>query len=152
VIPRPEAGVIVRRAAVGLAAGMITMAGLAVAAFGLTQGAPSGWRTLAFASSGTGLLVLLGATPALLAAARLRPLVEGSVGDLRQDFGSLLPPQMGRRPWMFALVVATAVAVAVAVAGVIQGDPFDGAARGLADGSACLAGFALLGRYLGLRR
>jgi hypothetical protein len=40
----------------------------------------------------------------------------------------------------------------IGLAGVVQSDPFDGLARGLADGAACLAGFAVLGRYLGLRR
>jgi len=34
---------------------------------------------------------------------------------------------------------------------VVQDDPFDGLARALADGLLCLGGFAVLGRYLGLR-
>ena len=41
--------------------------------------------------------------------------------------------------------------VGIALAGVVQGDPFDGLARALADGLACLAGFAALGKLLGLR-
>ena len=30
-------------------------------------------------------------------------------------------------------------------------DPYDGVARGIADAAACMAGFIVLGRYLGLR-
>jgi hypothetical protein len=33
----------------------------------------------------------------------------------------------------------------------VQADPYDGILRGLADAIACLAGFAVLGRYLGLQ-
>lgn len=39
----------------------------------------------------------------------------------------------------------------VALAGIMRSDPYDGALRGRADGFVCLAGFAVLGRYLGLR-
>jgi hypothetical protein len=42
--------------------------------------------------------------------------------------------------------------LAVALAGAVQGDPFDGLLRGVFEGLACLGGFAVLGRYLGLRR
>jgi hypothetical protein len=47
--------------------------------------------------------------------------------------------------------VAAAVAFVIAAGGVAQADPFDGALRRLADGGACLVGFAVLGRFLGLR-
>jgi hypothetical protein len=43
------------------------------------------------------------------------------------------------------------VAIVIAPAGVLQSDPYDGALRGVADALACLTGFALLGRYLGLQ-
>jgi hypothetical protein len=49
---------------------------------------------------------------------------------------------------------AAALVLSVAAsggAGGIGDDPFDGAPRGLLEGSACLAGFATFGRYLGLR-
>jgi hypothetical protein len=42
--------------------------------------------------------------------------------------------------------------VLIAVAGVLQADPYDGVLRGIVDAGACLVGFAVLGRYLGLRR
>ncbi len=49
-------------------------------------------------------------------------------------------------------VVAFAVGLAVWIAGIVQGDPFDGAIQGFAEALACLAGFAVFGRFLGLRR
>jgi hypothetical protein len=151
VIPRLEAGLIVRRAAVGLAAGLLTMIGLALVAAGAAHGAATWWRALVFASAGTGLLALLAAALPLAAAARLRPLTAGSAGDLREDLGPLLPPVLDGGPWVFALGVAIVVTFVIAVAGAAQADPFDGVLRGLTDGAACLVGFAALGRYLGLR-
>jgi hypothetical protein len=43
------------------------------------------------------------------------------------------------------------VALIVASFGAALDDPIDGAMRGAADALACLTGFAVLGRYLGLR-
>jgi hypothetical protein len=127
------------------------MAGFMLAAAALGDHAAMGWRTLVFAASGAGLLALLAAAPAVLAATRLRPLAAGAAGGLDEDLGGFLSGAVARRPWMFALAVAVVVALLVTVAGVTQADPFDGAARGVADGVACLVGFAALGRYLGLR-
>jgi hypothetical protein len=48
--------------------------------------------------------------------------------------------------------VAAGVALVITLGGVAGSDGYDGALRGLLDALACLGGFALLGRYLGLRR
>jgi hypothetical protein len=87
----------------------------------------------------------------VLAAAKVRPVREGPSGGLFDDLGSLAPSVMRGRPWRFALAVAAVVAIMLTAAGVLQADPYDGALRGLADALACLAGFLVLGRYLGLR-
>jgi len=42
--------------------------------------------------------------------------------------------------------------IVVLAAGIVVSDGYDGALRAMAEVAACLAGFALLGRYLGLRR
>jgi hypothetical protein len=50
-----------------------------------------------------------------------------------------------------ALILALVIAAALTVAGLLTDDPYDGALNGIGDTLACLAGYALLGRYLGLR-
>jgi hypothetical protein len=96
-------------------------------------------------------IALLAAAPAVRAAARLRPVAAGGRGDLFDDLGPLVPTRMRGHDWALAFGVAGAVAVVITLAGVAQSDGFDGAARGIADALACLAGFALLGSYLGIR-
>lgn len=128
------------------------VAGLAGLALEYRHGLAGWWTTAVLAGAGVSGLGLLAAAPAVASACSLRPTLAGPVPDLFDDLGGLVPPALRGRPWRFALAVAGALAVAIALAGVVQSDPFDGLARGLADGAACLAGFAVLGRYLGLRR
>jgi hypothetical protein len=142
---------LVRRAAVGLGAGIVTMVGFGLVAVALVHHTVTWWTTLAISLSGAGILIVVAAAPATLSAARVRPVAGGSAGDVSDDLGPLMPPQLRGRPWSFALVVAGLVAVGVAVIGVAQSDPFDGMLRGVADALACLAGFGLLGRFLSLR-
>lgn len=151
VVPRAEATVIVRRAATGLVAGLASMVGFAWMALILGDRVPGWWVVLTVSLSGAGALALLAAAPAVLAAARVRPVAGGAGGDLFDDFGGLMPPRLRGRPWSVALVLAAGIVVVVALAGVVQSDPFDGILRGIADGVACLVGFGVLGRYLGLR-
>jgi hypothetical protein len=139
VVARAEALVLARRAGTGLLAGLTTMGGMALLARS---------NTFALIACGVGAFVLLVAAPSVIAAARLVPVAPGDVADMFDDPGPLIPRL---RPWRFALLVALAVAVAIATVGVAQQDPYDGALRGLLDGLACLGGFAVFGRYLGLR-
>jgi hypothetical protein len=151
VMPRAEAAIVVRRAATGLTAGVASMVGFALVALILGDRDPGWWVVLTLSLSAAGALALLAAVPSLLTAARVRPLAEGLRGDLVDDLGPAIPYQLRSRPWRLALIVAVSLAIVIAAAGVVQADPFDGALRGLADGAACLLGFAVLGRYLGLR-
>ena len=150
VIPGLEATMIVRRAVVGTGFGLATTVSLGLIALEFHRQVPSAWHTLALVASVVGTLSLLAALPALRAAARLRPAASGPAGDIFDDLGRWLPAPLDGHPWRLAVVVASAVAVAVALAGAVGSDPYDGIARGLADGSVCLLGFATLGRYLGL--
>ena len=54
--------------------------------------------------------------------------------------------------WGIVALCVCLVGAAVWLAGIVQGDPIDGLVRGMFESAACLAGFAALGRYLGLRR
>ena len=151
VIPRAEARIVVRRTAVALAAGLVTMAGIAVAAVELRHGVPGWITTLVLTGAGAGAVGLIVVAPSALAAARVQPVAGGQSGDLFDDLGPLVPKPLRGRPWTLAVCVAAAVAIVIAAAGVLQSDPYDGALRGVADAIACLTGFALLGRYLGLQ-
>ena len=151
VVPRAEAVILSRRAAVGLLAGVAAMGGLALVAIGYRHGVARVHTTFSVIAAGLGALALLAATPSVGAAVRLRPVGDGDSGDLFDDLRGLTPPVLDGRPWRFAVAVATVLAVAIALAGVAQQDPYDGVLRGLLDGLACLGGFARLGGYLGLR-
>lgn len=147
VLPSAELTVINRRTGVALVSGVVTMAALALLAFELRNDSAAWWvaLTLAGTAIATPLLVLAALPTAV--AGRLRPRVAGERGDLFDDLG------FGRtNPWRFAGVVALGLGLVVFLAAAVQGDPFDGAANGMAEIVACLAGFAALGRYLGLRR
>jgi hypothetical protein len=147
VLPTAELIAINRRTAVALAAGIATMGGLTLYAIVL-RSELAGWCVtfvLAAAPAAAALLALA-AFPAA-GAVRYRPRVEGAAGDLFDDLG------LGRTdPWRFARRVALAVALVVWLQAAVQGDPLDGVVIAAFEAAACLGGFAVLGRYLALRR
>ncbi|HXD65338.1 MAG TPA: hypothetical protein VNV17_12015 [Solirubrobacteraceae bacterium] len=153
VLPAAEATVIVRRAAVGVLSGIITMVSLGTIAIAYQSFLSGAWVTFTIAAAAVGTAGLLAALPSIWEAARLRPVAGGDAGDIFSDLGdyaTLVPPPLRGRPWRCAAVLSVAVAVVITLVAVPAQDAFDGAARGLADALLCLAGFATLGRYLGL--
>ena len=146
VLPSSELRVINRRTGIALVFGILTMVALGVLAIELRSESAGWWveLTLVGAAIATPLLVLA-ALPAAVAA-RLKPRVAGEPGDLFDDLG------FRTEPWRFATLVAVSLGLVVFLVAAAQGDPFDGAVNGMAEAIACLAGFAALGRYLGLRR
>jgi MFS family permease len=141
---------LVRRAAVALASGAVGLLALPLVAATLPHVSGS-WQVLAYFAAGIGLVAIAWAIPSVQAALRLKPNVHGRAGDLIDDLDAIIPLRLPASPWRFAVLLAVGIAVVLTAAGVVQSDPYDGALRGVADGLACLAGFALLGRYLGLR-
>lgn len=146
VVPAAEARVLLRRAGLGLGGGAITVAALLLLVSDYYPDVQWSSRSLAWVTVGVGAASLLLGAGALLRAARLQPVAAGPPRDLAFDLG------IDADPWRLAFAIAGAVALCIALAGVVQADPIDGLARGLADGLLCLGGFALLGRPLGLRR
>jgi hypothetical protein len=146
VLPTEELVIIRRRTGVALAFGLVTMGALALYAYEFRTALPSWWTTLTYAAAAAASFLLLVAAVPTTRAARLRPEVAGAAGDVFDDLGFRL------EPWRFAWLVALGVGLAVWLAGISQGDPIDGLLRGVLEGLACLGGFAVLGRYLGLRR
>jgi hypothetical protein len=160
IIPREEASVLARRAGFGLAAGVVT-----IVAFPLSQAyrAHPGAVTIASQptnvwwplASAAGVVMLVAAAPAVVRAARLRPQTAGPAGDLLTDLGPLQPiaariasGSVNR----LAFMVAAGLAIVMALAGVAANDPYDGLLRGLLEGGVFLGGYAVLGRYLAIRR
>ena len=150
VIPQAEAVVLRRRAAVGLATGALTLVALPTLVLAAPHVMSHSWRVVAWAAAGVGILAIVVASPAVLAAARVSPLAEGGAGDLFTDLGPLVPQPLRVVPWRFAFVVAFALGAVIAIAGAGADDPYDGALRGVVEAIAVLAGFGLLGPYLGL--
>lgn len=152
VLPAAEATIIVRRIAVGVASGIVTMVSLGAIAIAYHRYQPAAWATFAIVVSAVGTAGLLVALPWVWRATRLRPVAAGGAGDMFEDLGPFvaLVPVPLRHPWRLAVVVSVAVALVITLVAVPADDAFDGAARGLADALLCLAGFATLGRYLGL--
>jgi len=150
--PAAQARVLLRRSALGLAGGLLTVAGILAGALQAPSQVASWYLSLAYATAGVGAVTLALAGVPFVRAAWLQPVAPGAAGgDLESDLGPLVPMALRGDPWRLALSIAALVALCIAVAGVAQGDPFDGLARALADALACLAGFLLLGRWLGLR-
>jgi hypothetical protein len=148
VIPTSELVVIRRRTGLALFFGFLTMAALSLYAYEFRAELAGWWLTLTYTSTaGASVLLAFAAAPALTAT-RLRPQVGGEAGDVFADLG----PSFGDDPWRFARFVAIAAGLLVWLAAAAQGDPFDGLVQGVFEGLACFGGFAVLGKYLGLRR
>lgn len=159
-IPRQEAAVLARRAGIGLAAGAVT-----IVAFPITQSHRAHAGTIAIGghptnlwwplASALGLVAILGAAPAVLRAARLRPKASGEAGDLLVDLGPFRPAAArisGGSVNRLALALGAGLAIVISLAGIVAHDPYDGILRGLLEGGAFLGGYAALGRCLGIRR
>jgi hypothetical protein len=84
----------------------------------------------------------------VLAAARMTPQQEGAAGDLTLDLGVQKAPLTPQR---MALAMSTAIVMVMLVIGIGSNDPLAGLARGFVDAALFMAGFAVLGTYLGLR-
>ena len=149
VLPTEELNVIRRRTTFALAAGLATMAALSVYAYEFRDSLDGWWRSLTYATTTGAAAVLVLAIVPTFAARGLRPEVPGDGGDV---FDDLRLERFRGEPWRFAGLVALAAGAAVWLAAVLQGDPLDGLLNGVAEALACFAGFAALGRYLGLRR
>jgi hypothetical protein len=161
VIGRDEAAVLGRRAGFGLLTGAVTLGCVAVAVptgshVGATTWVPATSAPGLAALMATGLAALMAAVPAVFGAARLRPQAAGPAGDLFADLGptlgSLAQRITGGSTRRAAWMLSAALFAVVAAAGALNDDGYDGLVRGVAEAAACYGTYALLGRYLGLRR
>jgi hypothetical protein len=148
--PAAAIAVLHRRSAVALGAGAATLAGLAVYAVEYSRGLPGWWTTLAFVATGTAIIPVAAAAVVLGRCSRLRPQAAGPAGDVFDDLAPLvdrIPLHLRGGPWRFCLLFAAAVSVVA----LIGGGPDEGPRNALGEFAAICTGFAVLGRFLGLR-
>jgi hypothetical protein len=147
VMTAADAAILNRRAALGLVCGAITLTLLPLTHFVVDFS--TRWNAVAVTVGPALVVLLLAMLPDVLRAARLRPTREGPAGDLTADLGIDDPRAT---PLRVAMLLSVVIVLVMAAIGVRSDDLYDGILRGLSDGAICLAGFAALGRYLGLRR
>lgn len=150
-LPRGEVTVLRRRTAVALLSGAATMAALIAFVVQFGSALP-GWLVPASLAAGATSVLLLGvASVPLVVTWRVQVQTAGAAGDIFRDLGPLVPVPLRGHAWAFAAICALAVALVVFAPGLAADDGYDAALRGAAEAIACLAGFAILGRYLKLR-
>ncbi|MBV8527148.1 MAG: hypothetical protein JOZ75_02415 [Candidatus Dormibacteraeota bacterium] len=150
-LPRSEVNVLRRRSAVALLSGAATMAALVALVVQFASVLP-GWLVPAsYAAASASVLLLAAASLPLVVTSRVRVQTAGAAGDVFSDLGPVVPAPVRGHPWVFAGICALAVALVVFAPGLVADDGYDAALRGAAEAIACLAGFAVLGRFLSLR-
>jgi hypothetical protein len=109
------------------------------------------WRVaLSFSIAGASLVPIAAGALALRRTAALRPQAAGDAGDVFDDLEPVLdrlPLELRGRHWRLCLLFAAGVATVA----LIGGGPDEGPRNAVAEFIAVCAGFAALGRYLGLR-
>lgn len=148
-LPSRELAVINRRTGIALGSGLAAMGALSLFGFASRAEIAGWWLVLTYSATAIATVLLIAAAVPAVAAARFRPVIAGEAGDILDDLGTT---RLGSDPWRVARRVSLLAAALVWLAGVVQGDPLDGLIRGVFEGLACFGGFALLGRFLGLRR
>jgi hypothetical protein len=141
-LPAAEVAVLRRRNAVALAAGAVTLAGIAVDAVNFSAELPGWWLLLAVTAAGAAMLPLAGAALAQARTSSLVVSIDGEAGGFGADLGPLAQP---------ALIGAGAVAAVLLVTWQAESSFVEGAIRAAAEGVAFTAGYFALGRLLALR-
>ena len=149
-LPAAEIALIHRRARVALGAGLATMAGLELYVVDFSLRLPSWWLGLTGGIAAVGGVALLAASRSL---ARARAIVSGTAGpagDIYHDLPILDWRWLRSRPWLLGALASLAVGLALgAFEAHAERSVFEGIQRGVFEGLAAAAGFAVLGRAIG---
>jgi hypothetical protein len=156
-LPAPELSVQRWRTDVALVAGLLTLLSLGTLALDFEAELASWWVVLAVTGSVVLSIPILAVGSMSVAASRPRAPLSGAAETVFDDLALIgRVPGLRRVPLpgesrRLAVAVSAAAAGAVALAGVVAGDPFDGAIRAVFEAVAVLACYRLLGGRLGLR-
>ena len=140
--PAAELAIVRRRAAVALASGAVTLGAVGLYACEYSARLTHTWLLAAAVGLPAAALPLVVVVPGVATAAMLRPGVPGDAGDLTTDLGPRATPDR-----TCLVLVLAAAAAALAGAGLDEG-----LRNAVGETIAIVGSYALLGRFLGLRR
>ncbi len=151
ILPTAELALIRRRAWVGLSAGIATVVGLELYVVDFSSVLPRWWLALVGGLAGAAGVALLAAATRLAAAGAIATRTSGSAGDVFDDLPAIGWLWLRRRPWRLGALASLIVALAMTVFEArAEHSLIEGVQRGAFEGLAAAAGFALLGRALGV--
>ena len=149
-MPAQEIALIHRRTRVALGAGFATIAGLELYVVNFSQRLPGWWLGLTAglaAAAGAGLFA---AWRRVARAETISSGTAGPAGDIYDDLPLLGWRRLRDRPWLLGALGSVAVGLALgAFEAHAERSVFEGIQRGLFEGVAAVAGFAVLGRAIG---
>jgi hypothetical protein len=152
VLPAAEVRLLQRRAGIAAGSGAVSVLGVALYAVNFTGELPAWWIALALSCSAAGLALAGAAGVVVATIAGVRSAAGGPAGGLDQDLPWILVERLAARPLLLCAAVGVPVCLAALVLGwLAEGALVDGLVRAAPEALAFLAGFAALGRPLGVR-
>jgi hypothetical protein len=150
-LPAAELALIRRRAWVGLGAGIATVAGLELYVADFSSVLPGWWLALVGGLAAVAGAALLVASLRLARAGAILTRTGGWAGDVFDDLPAIRWPWLRAHPWRLGIIASLIVAVAMTMLGWhAEHSLIEGVERGVLEGLAAAAGFALLGTAIGV--
>lgn len=149
-LPAAELALLRRRTRIALLAGLATALGLELYVLDFSSVLAAWWLALVGGAAAVAALALLAAMRALLRAGEIVSEAEGPSGDIFDDLPIPGSRWLGRQPWRLGALAALGVTVVMtALVCHAERSLVEGLERGVVEGIAAAAGFALLGRAIG---
>jgi hypothetical protein len=150
-LPAAEIALIHRRARVALGAGLAAMAGLELYVVDFSLRLPAWWLALVGGLAAVAGVTLLATSSRLVRAQAIVSGAVGPAGDIYHDLPMLNWRWLRSRPWLLGALASLAVGLALgAFEAHAEHSVLEGVQRGMFEGLAAAAGFALLGRAIGV--
>jgi hypothetical protein len=150
-VPAAEIALIRRRAWVGAGAGFATVIGLELYVLDFSSALPGWWLGLVSGLAAVAGVALLAASRQLVHAGAIVSGIPGGQGDVFDDLPAIRWPWLRRHPWRLGIIASLIVAVVMTLVGWhAEHSLIEGIERGVLEGLAAAAGFAVLGRAIGV--